>query len=112
MKTMAILLIVGILFFHISMVPVDNCSQDGCGHMGNMKVNCGFSYHCPLCSLIVNTTVPEPLPLPLIGQLFETTSLAAVDDLTRPIFRPPEYQINNSYYSEGMKQFHLVQVEF
>jgi hypothetical protein len=81
------------------MVPMDDCPEES--HMGGLKVNYEFSYHCPLCTLIVNATLPEPLPLPLIGQLLSTTSLPAVDDIIRPIFRPPEYRINGSIIQRG-----------
>jgi hypothetical protein len=110
MKIIAILLIVGILFSYVSMLPVDtrshNCSEKV--RTDGMKLNGGFSYHCPLCPLIVNATISEPVPLPLVGRLFSITSLPTVDGLTRLIFRPPEYMINSSQYSKGMRESHLV----
>jgi len=109
MKIIAILLTVGVLFSCIPMVPMNDCPEES--HMGGLKVNSGSSYHCPLCTLIVNAALPEPLPLPLIGQLLSTEYLRMVDDLTRSIFRPPEYGIPNAY-SMGMKEIHRVAVEY
>jgi len=76
--------------------------------MGSMRVNCGFSYHCPLCPLIVNVIIQELLPLPLVGQLLSTISLPTVDDIARPIFHPPKHRSKNCHYSKGMKEFRLV----
>ncbi len=109
MKIVAILLIVGIFLPCIPMLPMGDCSEEN--HVGGLKVNGVSSFHCPLCTLIVNATLSEPLPLPLIGQLPSTECLRMVDDLTRSIFRPPEYGIPNAY-SMGMKEIHRVAVEY
>ena len=91
MKTVGMLLVIGILFSYVPMIPTDDCPEGN--HMGNMKMGCGNLFHCPL---IINGSSLEPLPLPMIGWLVLPPALLKVDALTHLIFHPPENQITNS----------------
>ncbi len=85
MKVIVILLIFGILFSYIPISPMDECSEGD--HMGNIKVDCGYSFHCPI---IVDISPLETLNFPLNGRLVLTPPLLIVDELTYRIFRPPK----------------------
>jgi len=91
MKIIGCLLVVGILFSYFPVFPMDECPEGK--HMGNMKMDCGYNFHCPL---IFNIIMPEPLSLPLSGRVVLTPSSLKIDELTSFIFRPPEYGIKNS----------------
>ena len=90
MKIVGILLVIGILSSYIPMIPMDDCPAGG--HMGNMKLDCGYIFHCPLIS---DGNLQEPLPLPLTGRLVLPPVLPKVDELTNLIFHPPENRIIN-----------------
>ena len=63
--------------------------------MGNMKMDCGNNFHCPL---IFNITMPEPLPLPISGRVVLTPSLLKIDELASLIFHPPKHGIRKSIH--------------
>ena len=86
MKIIGFLLIIGILISYVPMIPMDECPEGK--HMGNMKMDCGYNFHCPI---IFNIIMPEPLSLPLSGRVVLTPSLRKIDELTSLRFRPPEY---------------------
>ncbi len=69
--------------------------------MGNMKLDCGNNFHCPL---IFTITTVETLQLPLSGRLVLTPSLLKIDELIALIFRPPKLDIQNSI-SWGQRVF-------
>ncbi len=69
--------------------------------MGNMKLDCGNNFHCPL---IFTITTAKTLPLPLIGRVVLTPSLLKIDELPSLIFRPPKHDIQNSI-SWGQRVF-------
>jgi hypothetical protein len=85
MKIIGILLIIGILFSYVPILPIDNCPEGG--HMGNMKLDCGYIFHCPFLS---NVGLPESITLPYFGRAVLNSSLLVIDELTHPIFRPPK----------------------
>ena len=86
MKIIGFLLIIEILFSYVPVFPMDECPEGK--HMGNMKMDCGYNFHCPLISNII---MPEPLSLPLSGRVVLIPSLLKIDELASLIFRPPEY---------------------
>jgi hypothetical protein len=88
MRVIGSLLIIGILFSYVPMIPMDKCPEGN--HMGNRKMDCGYNFHCPL---IFNISMPEPLALPLSGRVVLTPSLLKIDELTFLIFRPPKHGI-------------------
>jgi hypothetical protein len=88
MRVIGSLLIIGILFSYVPMIPMDECPEGN--HMGNRKMDCGYNFHCPL---IFNISMPEPLALPLSGRVVLTPSLLKIDELTFLIFRPPKHGI-------------------
>jgi hypothetical protein len=91
MKIVGVLLIIGILFSYVPVIPMDDCPEGN--HMGNMKMDCGNVFHCPL---IINGSLQEPFPLPLSGWLILPPILPKVDELTHLIFHPPKTQIIHS----------------
>ena len=99
MRIIGCLVIVGILFSYLPVFPMDECPE--ANHMGNMKLDCGNNFHCPL---IFTITTAETLPLPLSGRVVITPSLLKIDELTALIFRPPKHDIQNSI-SWGQRVF-------
>ena len=99
MRIIGSLVIGGILFSYVPVFPMDECPEGN--HMGNMKLDCGNNFHCPL---IFNIIMPEPLPLPLNGRVVLTPSFLRIDELTALIFRPPKHDIQNSI-SWGQRVF-------
>ncbi len=89
MKIVGVIVVIGILFSYIPMIQMDNCPEGN--HMGNMKSDCGYIFHCPLIS---SGNPQEPLPLPLSGRLILPPALPKVDELARLIFHPPKNQID------------------
>ena len=88
MKIIGVLLIIGILFSYIPIFPMDGCQQGD--HAGNMKLDCGYIFHCPFLS---NTNVSESISLPYLGRAVSISSSLVIEDLTHPIFHPPEKRI-------------------
>ena len=99
MRVRGSLLIIGILFSYVPMILMDECPEGN--HMGNMKMDCGYNFHCPL---IFNINMPEPLPLPLSGRVVLTTSLLKIDELTSLIFRPPKHMVFETLSYGGGKK--------
>jgi len=93
MRVIGSLLIIGILFSYVPVFPMDECPEGN--HMGNMKMDCGNNFHCPL---IFNITMPEPLPLPISGRVVLTPSLLKIDELASLIFHPPKHGIRKSIH--------------
>ena len=88
MRIIGCFLITGILFSYVPVFSIDECPEGN--HMGNMKMDCGYNFHCPL---ILNIIMSEPLPLPLNGRVVLTPSLLKIDELASLIFRPPKHGI-------------------
>jgi len=86
MKIIGLLIIIGVLLSYAPMFPMDECPEEK--HMGNMKMDCGYNFHCPLIFDIIR---PVPSTLPLSGRVVLTPSSLKIDELTSLIFRPPEY---------------------
>ena len=55
--------------------------------MGNVKIDCGYSFHCPM---IVNKSILGTYSLPLNGRFVLGRPLLVVDELVRVIFHPPK----------------------
>jgi hypothetical protein len=64
----------------------------GENHSGNMKMDCGGPFHCPM---IVDIVVSEISSLPFNGLLIPVRMLLLIDGLVSPIFHPPEYSSSN-----------------
>ena len=77
--------IVTILFSYVPVFSMDQCPEGN--HMGNVKIDCGYSFHCPM---IVNKNFFGTYSLPLNSRLVLTKSLLVVDELIRVIFHPPK----------------------
>jgi len=86
MKVIGTLLIIGILSSYIPVLPVDECPEGN--HMGNMTMDCGNLFHCPM---VVNIIMSGTSGLPLNGRLVSTKPLLVVKELTYPVFHPPKY---------------------
>ena len=97
LRIVGIFLVIGILFSYVPVFPMDEC-PDG-NHMGNMKIDCGYLFHCPM---IVDLNISETSGLPLNGRLVSTKPLLVVKELTHPIYHPPEY-LKANFIPEGMK---------
>jgi hypothetical protein len=97
MKIIGCLLVIGILLSYAPVFHTDECPEGN--HSGNMKMDCGVLFHCPM---IVDIVVSEISSLPLNGLLITARMLPSSDGLVNPIFHPPEYSSPN-FYSRGMK---------
>jgi len=93
MKIVGVLLIIGILFSYVPVIPMDDCPEENHARNTNTKMDCGSIFHCPL---ILNGSLQEPFPLPLSGWLILPPILPKVDELTHLIFHPPKNQIIHS----------------
>jgi hypothetical protein len=86
MKTIGCLLVIGILLSYAPVFHMDECLEGN--HSGNMKMDCGVPFHCPM---IVDIVVSEIPSLPFNGLLIPTKILLLNDGLVNLIFHPPEY---------------------
>ncbi|MFB3884777.1 MAG: hypothetical protein ACE144_06090 [Thermodesulfobacteriota bacterium] len=93
MKIVGILLIAGILFSYIPMVSMDDCRQ--ADHSGNMKLDCGYVFHCPVLSV---TSFSESIPLPYFGLAVSLSSSLVIEEIARSIFHPPERGADKIFY--------------
>jgi len=98
MRLVGIFLIIGILFSYVPVFPMDECPEGN--HMGNMKMDCGSLFHCPM---IVDLNISEISGLPLNGRLVSTKPLLVVKELAHPVYHPPEY-LNANFIPHGMKE--------
>ena len=90
MRIVGIFLVIGILFSYIPVFPMDECLVGD--HMGNMKMDCGYLFHCPM---IVDLNISEPSGLPLNGRLVLTKPLLGVKESVHSVYHPPEYLTRN-----------------
>ena len=97
MRIIGCLLVTGILLSYVPMIPTDGCP--GGDHMGNMKMDCGYLFHCPM---VVNIIISGTAGLPLSGKLASAKPLLVVKELTHPIYHPPEY-LKPNFIPEGTK---------
>jgi hypothetical protein len=72
------------------MITTDECSV--ADHMGNMKMDCGYLFHCPM---IVDLNISEASGLPLNGRLVSAKPLLVVKELVHSVYHPPEYLAQN-----------------
>ena len=100
MRVIGSLLIIGILFSYISVFSMDDCPEGN--HMGNMKLDCGNNFHCPL---IFNITMPDLLPLPLSGRVVLAPLFLKIDELASLIFRPPKHMVFETQFHGGQRVF-------
>jgi len=85
MKIMGILLVFGMLFSYLPIFPMDYCEEQN--HEGNMKLDCGYAFHCPFLSTI---SLSGSIILPYVGRAFLSLPLPMIDELAHTIFHPPE----------------------
>ncbi len=90
MKIIGCLLVIGILLSYAPVFHMDGCPEEN--RPGNMKMDCGIPFHCPM---IVDIVVLEISSLPFNGLLIPTKMLLLRDGLVNPIFHPPEYSSPN-----------------
>jgi hypothetical protein len=88
MRIIGCLIVILILFSYVPVFPMDECPEGN--QTGNMKLDCGNNFHCPL---IFTITTAETLQLPLSGRVVLTSSLLKIDELIALIFRPPKHDI-------------------
>jgi len=91
MKIIGCLLVVGMLLSYAPVFHMDECPEGN--HFGNMKMDCGGPFHCPM---VVGIVVSEISNLPLNGLLVPTRMPRLKDGSVSPIFHPPEYLSPNS----------------
>ena len=70
MRIIGCLIVILILFSYVPVFPMDECPEGN--QTGNMKLDCGNNFHCPL---IFTITTAETLQLPLSGRVVLTPSL-------------------------------------
>ena len=85
MKIIGIFIIIAILFSYAPAIPMDKCSEGD--HGGNTKLDCGYIFHCPFLS---NINLSESITLPYFGRAVLISSFLVIEELTHPIFHPPE----------------------
>jgi hypothetical protein len=85
MKIIGIVLIIGIVFSYVPILPMGGCQETN--HAGNMKLDCGYIFHCPLLSSI---GPHESMTLPYFGRAVFILPLPTVYEFTRPIYHPPK----------------------
>lgn len=90
MRIIGCLLVIAILLSYVPVFHMDECPEGN--HMGNMKMDCGGPFHCPM---IVNIVVSKISSLPLNGVLIPTRILPSADGSVDSIFHPPEYSNPN-----------------
>ncbi len=75
----------------VSYMPAFSFSMKGCpeggNHTGNVKMDCGYSFHCPM---VINKDILGANSLPLSGRLVPGKPLPVVEALIRMIFHPPK----------------------
>jgi hypothetical protein len=86
MRKIGLFLAIALFCSYLPMVPMDDCPEDD--HLGNVMMNCGYSFHCPLISSI---TPLQPVAIPNIEPLVLIMPSLLVEDLEYPIFHPPEH---------------------
>jgi hypothetical protein len=86
MRIIGCFLIIGILFSYVPVFPMDECPEGN--HMGNMKMDCGYLFHCPM---IVDINISETSSLPPNGFSISIRTLLLMEELVHSIFHPPEY---------------------
>jgi hypothetical protein len=86
MRITGCLLVIGILFSYVPIIPMDDCPDEN--HMGNLKMDCGFLFHCPM---VVDINISETSNLPINGRLVSKEPLLVVKELANPIFHPPKH---------------------
>ncbi len=91
------LVVITILFSYVPVFSMDGCPEGH--HMGNIKMDCGYTFHCPM---IVIENIPGTNGLPLNGLLVQAKPLFVVDEVVRVIFHPPK-DLDISM-SSGMKE--------
>jgi hypothetical protein len=85
LKLVGIFIAIAILFSYAPVIPKHDC-QEG-DHMGNKKMDCGYSFHCPIT---VNMSPLKNLNLPFKGRLVSTPSLMRLEEFPYFIFHPPK----------------------
>jgi len=95
MKIAGVLLVIGILLSYMPMTPADDCREGD--HSENMKLDCGYSFHCPV---LLAKLLPEPLAPAYLGRLVLPLSFQTFEELARPIFHPPENRLETHIYRE------------
>ena len=76
-----------------AMRSADDCRERD--HSGNMKLDFGYSFHCPV---LLAKLLPEPLPPPYLGRLVIPLSFQTFEELAHPIFYPPENRLETYVY--------------
>jgi hypothetical protein len=97
MRIIGCFLIIGILFSYIPVFPMDECPEGN--HMGNMKMDCGYLFHCPM---IVDINISETSSLPPNGFSISIRTLLLMEELVHSIFHPPEY-LSAKFIPQGME---------
>jgi len=77
--------IITILFAYVPVFSMTQCPEGN--HMGNVKMDCGYSFHCPM---IVSKNILGTCSLPLNGRLVLGKPFLVVDELIHVIFHPPK----------------------
>lgn len=104
-KWIRILIIIGILFSYVPVMPVAYCpegnpeeshetSHEGNHHKGSHKeegkLNCTYGFHCPFT---FNLSLSEPLVILHMEKLVSISPSITFGDFRFPIFHPPEAKV-------------------
>jgi hypothetical protein len=85
MKIIGWFLVIGMLLSYTPVFHMDECPEGN--HLGNMKMDCGVPFHCPMIVDIAGSGISS---LPLKGLLVPTGMHLLRDGLVSPVFHPPE----------------------
>src|SRR4030042_4206969 len=94
LKVVRIFIASVILFSYLPVIPVDDCpAQD---HMDDVRMNCGYIFHCPFISSIGPL---ESVTILNIGWLVSIAPSLLIEDIEYPVFHPPEAISNPHSFS-------------
>ena len=85
MKLIGIVLIIGVIFSYVPIIPMDDCPENS--HPGDAKIDCGYCIHSPM---LLNVDVSNQTPLLLIGRWIPMPYPSISDGVAPSIFHPPK----------------------
>lgn len=85
MKLVGALLVISILFLYAPVMSREECSGEN--HMEGIRINCGYSFHCPFVDKGEGSGYSR---LPFLGQFAMISPVFYLHQLVHLVYRPPE----------------------